>query len=371
MKEGRLDEVGRRTRGSGPWVSAILATFMAMGAGCEVDCDERYCDFVRAAAGGIYAWEYECCLDPDSPACIDRAIRYQALAFGAPAMRMACEQENWDRVGEIWDEVKQVIPAVPLRIILRRFCGIDVAFGENVATPFVPGDRVAIDLVLASVGSPPVPSDDQAAPSRGIDPPATTGEGRSAQRRSSWVVRPGSGVRSWWGDSITSFEASGILSVMESSHGSADLDDWCRRLRPEELRLVLHGPDGNIRIDLDPTFAGNAMAFSTPDAGVLGIAVRIDLDVDGSGPRSIPFAFEPVFLAIPFRIDPDGGLRLGSADPIDAFDLWPVASQVEAYFTGVEVPGGESGDQAACALAARGVADHFLSLHASECGGLR
>ena len=92
-------------------LGGLLLTLGSAG-GCEIDCDERYCDFVRAAAGGIYAWEYQCCLEPQGPACEDRAIRYQTLAFGAPSMRMACEERNWDRVGEIWEEVRRVLPAV-------------------------------------------------------------------------------------------------------------------------------------------------------------------------------------------------------------------------------------------------------------------
>ena len=55
---------------------------------------------------------------------------------------------------------------------------------------------------------------------------------------------------------------------------------------------------------------------------------------------------------------------------IDAFDLWPVDPRVEAYLSGTETTTGDQ-DQAACAMAARVVADHFLSLHASECDGFR
>ena len=371
MNKGSLDGAEVRSGSSSWWVRAGLVVSMGLGAGCEVDCDQRYCDFVRAAAGGIYAWEYECCLDPDSPACVDRAIRYQALAFGAPAMRMACEEANWDRVGEIWDEVKRVIPAVPLRIILRSFCGIDVAFGENVATPFMAGDSATVDVVLAPVGSTTVPSEDHASRKRRSDPAGTAAITRSSGNRSSWVVQAGSEVRIRWGGSVAGFDVTGVLSVVESTFGGEDLDDWCRRLRPEELRLLLRGPDGTIRIGLDPTFEGNAMAFTAPDAGTIGISVRIGIELEGPELRAIPFEPESAFLTVPFRVDPDGGLRLGSDVGIDAFDLWPVDPRVEAYLSGTEAPATGGEDQVACAMAARVVADHFLSLHASECDGFR
>ena len=167
------------------------------------------------------------------------------------------------------------------------------------------------------------------------------------------------------------FEVTGIFSVLESVGRGDDVDDWCRSLHPDELRLLLNGPDGTIRIDLDPTFEGNAMVFTEPDAGVIGVAVGIVLDLEGPLLLGAPFDLDAAFLEIPFRIDPDGELRLGSAGVIDAFDLWPVASQVEAYITTgrnqEDEVGGE--DQASCAMAARVVADHFLHLHESECGG--
>ena len=155
-----------------------LSLTLVSSVGCEIDCDERYCDFVRAAAGGIYAWEYQCCLEPDSPACEDRGLRYQTLAFSAPAMRMACEERNWDRVGEIWEEVKRVLPVMPLRLIIANFCGFEIGFGENVATPFAVGDSVSVDVSLESIGSSGVPQEDRFDRGRG----GTGGGGASTMR---------------------------------------------------------------------------------------------------------------------------------------------------------------------------------------------
>ena len=113
------------------------------------------------------------------------------------------------------------------------------------------------------------------------------------------------------------------------------------------------------------------MVFTEPDVGVIGVAVRLDLDLEGPLLLTTPFDLDAAFLQIPFRIDPDGELHLGSAAAIDAFDLWPVAPMVEAYLADEDVEAGDGEEQASCAGAARVVADHFLSLHESECGGGR
>ena len=340
---------------------------LALGSagGCEIDCDERYCDFVRAAAGGIYAWEYQCCLEPQGPACEDRAIRYQTLAFGAPSMRMACEERNWDRVGEIWEEVRRVLPAVPLRIIVGHFCGFEVEIGENVATPFAAGDAVVMDVALAPAGAAGIPRMDRSHTGRGVDDSTF----RSASGRSAWVVRRGSEVRIESRGASAGFEVTGILSVVESMVQGDEVDEWCRSLHPDELRLLLQGPDGTIRIDLDPTFRGNAVVFTEPDAGMIGVAVGISLDLQGPMRMAAPFTLEAAFLRFPFRIDPDGGLRLGSADPIDAFELWPLDPFVESFIAERETAMDSGGHRASCAETARVVADHFLRLHESECGG--
>ena len=348
-----------------------LSLTLVSSVGCEIDCDERYCDFVRAAAGGIYAWEYQCCLEPDSPACEDRGLRYQTLAFSAPAMRMACEERNWDRVGEIWEEVKRVLPVMPLRLIIANFCGFEIGFGENVATPFAVGDSVSVDVSLESIGSSGVPQEDRFDRGRG----GTGGGGASTMRaaagRSGWVVRGASSIQIRTLGASANFDVTGIFSVVESWGRGDDVDDWCRSLHPDELRLLLEGPDGTIRIELDPDFEGNAMIFSEPDAGVMGVAVRMVLDLEGPLLLSNPFDLNAAFLEIPFRIEPDGELRLGSIGSIDAFDLWPVATAVEAYLAGEELEAPLREDQASCAAAARVVADHFLMLHDSECGEVR
>ena len=114
------------------------------------------------------------------------------------------------------------------------------------------------------------------------------------------------------------------------------------------------------------------MVFTEPDLGVIGVAVRGELALDGPLLMSAPVVFDAAFLEIPFQIDPDGDLRLGSSRPIDTFDLWPVHPTVEAYISGDEVErANQDDDQASCAVAARMVADHFLRLHESECGGDR
>ena len=373
MNQGSLagfrDAVGgKRSRFSKWCLSWGILLGLGSSGGCEIDCDQRYCDFVRAAAGGIFAWEHQCCLESGGPACEDRALRYQALAFGAPSMRMACEDRNWDRVGEIWEEVRRVLPAVPLRIILSSFCGFDIHFGENVATPFAAGDRVGVDVGLVPIGSSDLPTVDGAGSGRGPGRGGTTIRPRSAATRNGWVVRSGSRVQIDSRGALAGFEASGILSVIESGGRGDDLDEWCRTLHPEEFRLQLRGPEGSIGIDLDSSFPGNVMAFTEPDAGVLGVAVRIVMDLEGSLVPTGPFDLDAVFLQVPFRIEPDGGLRLGSVEVMDAFDLWPVHRQVEAYIKDLDREGVDEEDPASCALAARVVADHFLGLHASECG---
>ena len=360
----------RRTT-SGWSMLAVAGVGMTVLGGCRIDCDERYCDFVRAGAAGIFAWEYDCCLDPDSAACVDRAIRYQRLAFNAPLMRMACEERNWDRIGELWDEVKAVIPAMPLRVILRDFCGFDVMMGENVATPWEGGDSIILDLGLRPIAGP-----SPLRPARpGATVPPVTLSGRSISdpvASSSWTTRGGSMLRVDSRGWSSAFAVSGRLTVESENESRVgrragdEVDEWCRTLRPTDFQMDLQGPAGTVSLSLDHDFPGNAMAFTARDRGIIGVAVRMDVEATLPPIIGIHFDLDQAYLALPFTIASDGSLDLAGA--FDAMSIWPVASPVEAYIRGAMVGDSFDDESTRCADAARGVADHFLALHAGECG---
>ena len=360
--------------------SAIIAGVLA-GTGCEIDCDERYCDFIRAAAGGIYAWEYECCLDPTSPACENRAVRYQALAFNAPAMRIACEERRWERLGEIWDEIRGLIPATPLRLIVREFCGIETTFGENILVPFAAGDSAIVSARLDPVpfeGEPGFRSWSR----RPSSMPASVEGVSGVVGDRAWVVEPGSQVQVDVQGRTFSFALSGSLAVVEMAaqpharpntqpntqlgEPGDEVDEWCRRLRPTDLRFALDGLEGRATLVLDPLFEGNGLIFTAPASGVLGAAVRLEFEPAGVATGDVMSGLPPVFLQLPFVLEPDGGLVLGDGRAMAALDLWPVASAVASYLSGGGA--GPGSTEPECAALARTVADDFLALHASECG---
>ena len=337
--------------------------------GCRIDCDERYCDFVRAGAAGIFAWEYDCCLDPDSDACIDRAMRYQRLAFNAPLMRMACENRNWDRIGELWDEVKAVIPAMPLRVILRDFCGFDVLMGENVATPWEMNDSVVLDIGLRPIsGNPPL----HPARPGSVPPPASSIA--PPHQNVSWVVDGGSTLRVDSRGWAAAFSATGRFAVEPSVDGfvgrraADEVDEWCRKLRPVDFQMQLEGSAGTVSLSLDPDFPGNAMSFTESDRGVIGVAVRMNVEAALPPIIGIHFDLEEAYLTLPFVISPGGELRLGGHGALDAMSIWPVAPALQDYIGGVTPKMAIDDESVRCADAARQVAEHFLALHAGECG---
>lgn len=354
---------------SGGMMLAAAGLGMTVLAGCRIDCDERYCDFVRAGAAGIFAWEYDCCLNPDSDACIDRAMRYQRLAFNAPLMRMACEDRNWDRIGELWDEVKAVIPAMPLRVILRDFCGFDVLVGENVATPWEMNDSVVLDIGLRpSLGNPPLRP---ARPGSGQSPASSMAP---PHENSSWVVNGGSTLRVDSRGWSAAFAAAGRFAVEplvdeDTGRRAADeVDEWCRKLRPVDFQMQLEGSAGTVSLSLDPDFPGNTMSFTAPDRGVIGVAVRMNVEAALPPIIGIHFDLEEAYLTLPFTVSAGGELRLGGNGAIDAMSIWPVAPALQDYIRGVTPKNIIDDESVRCANAARQVAEHFLALHAGECG---
>lgn len=353
-----------------PLAGLLAGVLMASAVGCEVDCNERYCDFVRAGAAGIFAWEYDCCLNPDSAACEDRGLRYERIALNAPLMRMACQDGNWERLRELWDEIRGLVPVMPLRIIVRDFCGFDVLAGENVSTPFGPADSMIVDLGLewdsplaepsALAGRPTV----GVAPTRAPDPivcriteGSTVGIARATGRGSARSM---------------SFSAHGHLELVSSvapvdgSGTGDDLDPWCRRMDVMAFQLDLQGSYGDLRLDLDPDFVGNALWFTAEDAGVLGVAVEVSGELDPRWGGVGWWQVAPAWLELPVSRGADGRWRIGDGRALDALDVWPVAGPLKDYLRSGGLGLADGMDD--CGELAREIADHFVALHVGACG---
>ncbi len=352
----------RSCRGGGVLAASGLAvTFGTLG-GCSIDCDETYCDFIRAGATGVYAYELACCRDPDGLQCADRELRMYQFSLKALEMREACERENWARIGELWNDIKPLIPIGVLLLVANDFCDGWGWAAHNLTTPFGPEDSVVMGIDLD-----PAPPRLQLA--RASSAPIGSAATASIDIERTWAIRSGSMITLDALGATTTFMAEGAFAAVESmpmadTQHDQQVEEWCRRMKPRNFDLDLGSSDGGIIMRLDPDFPGNHVRFESADRGVIGVAMTIDSVLDAPPLPIIENLGDLAYLEIPFALRPDGGLTLAPDGAMSLLDLWPVDPAVEAFVRGEDGSGFiNDDDDLTCIQRAREVAEGFLALH--------
>jgi hypothetical protein len=347
--------------------SGLAVTFGTLG-GCSIDCDETYCDFIRAGATGVYAYELACCRDPDEFGCADRESRMLQFSVAAMEMRQECERENWARLGEIWNDLKGLLPIGVLLLVADDFCDGWGWAAHNLTTPFS-----ADDTLVMAVELDPAPPRLQPVRSSGDGPPSATIATIEVDRF--WQIRPGSMVSlDVFGASVP-FAVEGSFAVVETIASMAgrhdqQVEEWCRRMKPRRFDLDLRSFEGGLTIALDRDFPGNHVRFESENRGVIGMAVTIDAILEMPPWPPVESVGDHVFLEIPFVLRPDGGLQFAPDGAMSMLEVWPVDPSVGAFVRGDDPSefAGED-DDLICIQRAKAVAEGFLSLHPPCNGG--
>ncbi|MDE0888656.1 MAG: hypothetical protein OSA40_04265 [Phycisphaerales bacterium] len=328
-----------------------LATAFAAGiGGCMVDCEDSYCDVVRAGGTAVQAWHFRCCLNPDDPTCVDLPDRIARFSLLAAEARLACEGNNWDRVRDIWREFRQLIPFQFASVVWEELCGREVAWGENAWSPFGPGTEFDFAVTLEEVTPPQVV--------------LWTGDRPgSVEINRSYRIREGSKVTITTPNGLATAHLQGRLTLAESVNSIGDLEDWCRNHRPVELAWTIESDGWSGTIELDPGFAGNRVRFDTASMGAIGVAVRLSVGRNDLPEVSTDGLFEHAYLELPFHLNEHHELTIAPDGPIDGLQLLPLDPRLEWSLRSGGTGDGFDEEQDGCAAFARERAEAFLALH--------
>ena len=335
-----------------------LGTVLVAGmGGCMVDCEDSYCDVVRAGGTAVEAWYFHCCLHPDDPSCVDLPDRIARFSFLAAEARLACEANNWDRIREIWRDFRQVIPLQFVSVVWKELCDEEVAWGENAWSPFGAGTEFDFAVTLDEVTPPQVV--------------LWTGDRPgSVEINRSYLIREGSRITIGTNHNFTTAKLQGRLTLAESVIANGDLEDWCRHHRPVELAWAIESDGWSGTIELDPDFQGNRVRFDTPSKGVIGVAVRLSVGRADLSEISTDGLFEHAYLELPFQINKSGELKIAPDGPLDGLDLIPLDERLEWSMRSGGMGDGDGGDQDECAAFARERSEAFLAAHPNRDVGI-
>jgi hypothetical protein len=333
----------------GAVVGGLGTVFVAGMGGCMVDCEDSYCDIVRAGGTAVEAWYFHCCLHPDDPSCVDLPDRISRFSFLAAEARLACEANNWDRIREIWRDFRQVVPLQFVSVVWKELCEREVAWGENAWSPFGAGTEFDFAVTLDEVTPPQVV--------------LWTGDRPgSVEINRSYLIREGSKITIGTNHNFTTAKLQGRLTLAESVNAIGDLEDWCRNHRPVELAWTLDSDGWSGSIELDPGFEGNRVRFDTASTGTIGVAVRLSIGREDLHEISTDGLFEYAYLELPFHLNEHGELKIAPDGPLDGLQLIPLDPRLESSLRSEEMKDG-SGDDEGCSAFAHERAEAFLAAH--------
>ena len=364
-------EAGRSAKHSGrpsvrPATTVVLLAMTAMttmGGGCMRDCRSAYCDAVRAGATAVQAWHFHCCVGSESPAmpastdCDDLPNRIARFSLLAAEAREVCEAQNWGRLRDIWREFRGLVPLRFVSTVWRETCGGSVAWGENEWTPLGPDVGFSISLPFDSDAPPRIVFGDEDAPRTDVG----GAPGTVAWIERSRSLRPGSTASMEFGGRTVKSAADGHL-IVATRVGPIDPAAPCEVVRPAEFRLDLRGEGWSGRLELVEGFEGNRMIETNDGDQMLGMLVRIDLEIDEPIGVSSIGVFDEAFLQVPVVRGSDGSIRLGTDHVINGLELLPVDPRLESMYR-TDPIGGLQGPGIDCNAFARSRAEAFLDLH--------
>ena len=343
--------------------AVLLAVTAASGGGCMRDCRNAYCDAVRAGATAVQAWHFHCCTRSESPAmpasidCEDLPNRIARFSLLAAEAREVCEAQNWGRLRDIWREFRGLVPLRFVSTVWRETCGGSVAWGENEWTPLGPDVGFSISLPFDSDAPPRIVFGDEDAPRTDVG----GAPGTVAWIERSRSLRPGSTASMEFGGRTVKAAADGRL-VLATRVGSGDPAVPCDLIRPVEFRLDLRGEGWSGRLEVVEGFEGNRMIETNDGGEMLGMLVRIDLEIDEPVGISSVGVFDEAFLQVPVVRGSDGSIRLGTDHAIDGLELLPVDPRLESMYRTDPIDGLQ-GPGIDCNAFARSRAEAFLDLH--------
>ena len=287
----------------------------------------------------------------------DRGPGIARFSLLAAEAREVCEAQNWGRLRDIWREFRGLVPLRFVSTVWRETCGESVAWGENRWTPVGPDVEFSISLPFESVEPPRIVFGDANAPRADVG----GARGTVAWIERSRSLRPGSAISVAMGGRMIKAAADGLL-VVATRVGSIDPGAPCEVIRPVEFRLDLQGDGWSGRLELVEDFDGNRVIETDDGFEMLGMLVRIDLQMDDPIAISSVGIFDEAFLQVPLERGPGGSIRLGGDQRIDGLELLPVDPRLESIQRADPI-GGLQGSGVDCGVFARSRAEAFLDLH--------
>lgn len=336
-----------------------------------MNCNENICRVVGKVANDLSLMRELCCENPALDGCDQLVLITPQLSSLIPQMQSACQDQNWERIGDLWLEFK----SLPwrrsyLQGLMLALCGEDgVDRGINSWPLFTPRDTFEFDGSFELIGS--------AQPIvilPGSLEEVWMGNGGSSrvQLAESTVVweeqfqlQPGGEltVATWIGGETCSITGSFSL-ISHSGPGSATFEDFCKKeLKQLDFRFEGDSIAGSLRFD--PSVPSH-IVVNDLGQGYLGAAVGVEVFLKAHPTINAEGIADVLWIELPVAIEGDV-IVLGPGGAVDGLELFPVDAALEHRIRRRAL--GWTEDESTCAQAGQRVFDRFVSTY-PECFGV-
>ncbi len=344
---------------------AALFTSMLLG-GC-VDCNSHVCRVTSKVAYDIYWVRTLCCEEPDNELCREMLPRIPGLTALVVDAKVACDQHNWDRMKQIWKDIRDLgLPLPYVRSLWLIVCDEDVEMACNSHPFFGPEDEFDFKGTFTRMEpiAPYLQASGHKNPSvRYVEGPPVIFPHGSGPREDRYVLSSGSLIASTWlGKDTCSVE--GTLRLLRDGDAWASRSDgeFCKTLRPTHASFSISGELVRGKITLAPAYPANALRVDSSGRGVLSGKFHMELSLRDDPSVTLEDVLDEVWIELPGRIQ-DSEIHFISEGPISALKMFPVTPTLSSIIErGMGIQPDEDAFDSICSEIGRDAMEVFMGL---------
>ena len=311
--------------------ACVVICLVTVFSGC-VDCNSHVCRVTSKVAYDIYWVRTLCCEEPDNELCREMLPRIPGLTALVVDAKVACDQHNWDRMKQIWNDIRELgLPLPYVRGLWSVICNEDLEVACNSHPFFGPEDsfdfkgtfqRMELPVRTPTYGDVSI---------RHIDSSSVflpnTGGNRKEER---YELSSGSlSASTWLGND--EFEIQGELRIKRSDHEMSSRFDpeFCKAFQPTQAVFNMSGELVQGRLVLDPTYFANVLRVDTSGKGLLCGKFHIQLSLRDDPLMTLDGILHEAWIELPVRVD-DTSIHIESFESINALTLFPVDPKISS-----------------------------------------
>jgi len=279
--------------------------------------------------------------------------------------KVACDQQNWDRMKHIWNDIRELgLPLPYVRGLWSVICNEDVEVACNSRPFFGPDDVFSFKGVFQRVALPfPVPANGGSSIRRIDDESVFSAHGGGNSKEERYELLSGSlSASTWLG--TDECDVRGELRIQRAGHVMSSRFDseFCKAFKPTQAQFTISGEFVRGHLILDPTYFANVLRVDSSGSGLLCAKFHVNLGLRDEPVLTLEGILNEVWIELPVHIE-GASIHIDSSEPLNASALFPVDPNIPILrVDDLESERGLNGSDVSCSEVGRDAMQVFMEL---------